>query len=63
MVRNLYASICGTDVAVYMHGPNTGYRVTLGGKLYADFKSFYIGNSYFFPGKIKVVVSIGLLYN
>lgn len=32
VVRNLYASICGTDVAVYMHGPNTGHRVTLGGE-------------------------------
>lgn len=27
VVRNLYASICGTDVAVYLHGPNTGHRV------------------------------------
>lgn len=32
VVRNLYASICGTDVAVYMHGPNTGHRVTIGGE-------------------------------
>ena len=32
VVKNLYASICGTDVAVYMHGPNTGHRVTLGGE-------------------------------
>lgn len=32
VVRNLYASICGTDVAVYMHGPNTGHRVTVGGE-------------------------------
>ena len=30
VVRNLYSSICGTDVAVYMHGPNTGHRVTVG---------------------------------
>lgn len=22
VIRNLYASICGTDVAVYLHGPN-----------------------------------------
>lgn len=29
---NLYASICGTDVAVYTHGPNTGHRVTVGGE-------------------------------
>lgn len=32
VVRNLYASICGTDAAVYMHGPNTGHRVTVGGE-------------------------------
>lgn len=32
VVRNLYSSICGTDVAVYMHGPNTGHRVTVGGE-------------------------------
>lgn len=32
VVRNLYASICGTDVAVYSHGPNTGYRITVGGE-------------------------------
>lgn len=32
VVRNIYASICGTDVAVYNHGPNTGHRVTVGGE-------------------------------
>lgn len=30
VVRNLYASICGTDVAVYTQGPNTGHRITVG---------------------------------
>lgn len=30
VIRNLYASICGTDVAVYLHGPNTGHRITVG---------------------------------
>lgn len=30
LVKNIYASICGTDVAVYKHGPNTGHRITLG---------------------------------
>lgn len=30
VVKNIYASICGTDVAVYEHGPNTGHRITLG---------------------------------
>lgn len=32
VVRNRYASICGTDVAVYRHGPETGHRVQMGGE-------------------------------
>lgn len=32
LLQNIYASICGTDVAVYMHGPNTGHKVTVGGE-------------------------------
>lgn len=32
VIRNIYASICGTDVAVYMHGPETGHRVEVGGE-------------------------------
>lgn len=32
VVRNLYSSICGTDVAVYFHGPNTGHKVDVGGE-------------------------------
>lgn len=32
VVRNLYASVCGTDVAVYTHGPNTGHCITVGGE-------------------------------
>nr|AFN84551.1 putative chlorophyll synthesis pathway [uncultured bacterium scaffold00090] len=30
LVKNLYSSICGTDVAVYAHGPGTGHRITVG---------------------------------
>lgn len=30
LVRNLYSSICGTDVAVYLHGPGTGHRIDIG---------------------------------
>lgn len=30
VVKNLYASICGTDVAVYNHGPGTGHKITVG---------------------------------
>ena len=29
-VQNIYSSICGTDVAVFFHGPNTGHKVTVG---------------------------------
>ncbi|MGM9681845.1 MAG: zinc-binding dehydrogenase [Eubacteriales bacterium] len=32
VLQNIYASICGTDVAVYNHGANTGHRVTVGGE-------------------------------
>lgn len=32
LVRNIYSSICGTDTAVFMHGPNTGHRVDVGGE-------------------------------
>lgn len=32
VIKNIYSSICGTDVAVYMHGPNTGHRITVGGE-------------------------------
>lgn len=32
VIRNIYASICGTDVAVYLHGVDTGHRVTVGGE-------------------------------
>lgn len=27
-----YSSICGTDVAFYTHGPNTGHRIAVGGE-------------------------------
>lgn len=32
VVKNIYASICGTDVAVYQHGPGTGHRISVGGE-------------------------------
>lgn len=32
LVQNLYSSICGTDVAVYTYGADTGHRVTVGGE-------------------------------
>lgn len=32
VIKNIYSSICGTDVAVYKHGPNTGHRVDVGGE-------------------------------
>lgn len=30
LIQNIYSSICGTDVAVYTHGPGTGHRITVG---------------------------------
>lgn len=32
LVQNIYSSICGTDVAVFFHGPNSGHKVTVGGE-------------------------------
>lgn len=32
VIKNIYASICGTDVAVYNHGPDTGHRIDVGGE-------------------------------
>lgn len=32
IIKNIYSSICGTDVAVFSHGPNTGHRITVGGE-------------------------------
>lgn len=32
LVQNIYSSICGTDVAVFIHGPNTGHKVDVGGE-------------------------------
>lgn len=30
LIRNVFSSICGTDVAVFRYGPETGHRVTVG---------------------------------
>lgn len=32
LIQNIYSSICGTDVAVYKHGPNTGHKINIGGE-------------------------------
>lgn len=32
IIQNIYSSICGTDVAVYTKGPNTGHRIHVGGE-------------------------------
>lgn len=32
VIKNIYSSICGTDVAVYFHGANTGHKVDIGGE-------------------------------
>lgn len=30
LVKNIYSSICGTDVAVYQYGEHTGHRISVG---------------------------------
>lgn len=32
LIRNLYSSVCGTDAAVFLHGPNTGHKINVGGE-------------------------------
>lgn len=32
LIQNVYSSICGTDVAVFFYGPNTGHKITTGGE-------------------------------
>lgn len=32
ILKNIYSSICGTDVAVYNHGLELGHRITVGGE-------------------------------
>lgn len=32
LVKNIYSGICGTDVAVFAYGPNTGHKVNVGGE-------------------------------
>lgn len=32
ILKNIYSSVCGTDVAVYHHGLGLGHRITVGGE-------------------------------
>lgn len=32
LIKNIRSSICGTDVAVFTHGPGTGHRIDVGGE-------------------------------
>lgn len=32
LIKNIYSSICGTDVAVFHHGPGTGHKINVGGE-------------------------------
>jgi 2-desacetyl-2-hydroxyethyl bacteriochlorophyllide A dehydrogenase len=32
VIKNIYSSICGTDVAVYLNGAETGHKVDVGGE-------------------------------
>lgn len=32
LIKNIFLSICGTDTAVYLHGPGIGHKVAVGGE-------------------------------
>ena len=32
LIKNIYSSICGTDIAVFKHGPGTGHKIEAGGE-------------------------------
>lgn len=32
LIKNIYSSICGTDIAVFTQGENTGHKITVGGE-------------------------------
>lgn len=42
LLKNVYASICGTDVAVYQHGSETGHRIAVGGEFGHEMSSFVV---------------------
>ena len=42
VIKNLYASICGTDVAVYTEGPDQGHRITVGSEFGHEMVSMVI---------------------
>ncbi|MGN0437297.1 MAG: zinc-binding dehydrogenase [Lachnospiraceae bacterium] len=43
LIKNIYSSICGTDVAVFTHGPNTGHKITVGGEFGHETVSEVVG--------------------
>lgn len=42
LLKNVYASICGTDVAVYQHGSQTGHRIAVGGEFGHEMSSVVV---------------------
>lgn len=32
LIKNIYSGICGTDIAVYINGSNTGHKIEVGGE-------------------------------
>lgn len=42
LLKNIYASICGTDVAVYQHGSQTGHRIAVGGEFGHEMSSVVV---------------------
>lgn len=54
VVKNIYASICGTDVAVYTKGPGQGHRINVGGEFGHEMVSEVVS-----VGKNVVDINIG----
>lgn len=65
LIKNIYSSICGTDVAVYNHGPNTGHKIDVDGefghetvskvvRIGKNVKDFFVGERvYPYPRFVK----------
>lgn len=42
LLKNVYASICGTDVAVFQHGSQTGHHIAVGGEFGHEMSSVVV---------------------
>lgn len=60
LVQNIYSSVCGTDVAVFTHGPNTGHKVTVGCRA-ARQRMIPCGKEQYVAGQNAVVFGCGTI--